>query len=498
MDDEISMSIRRSPTPSFSSDEDENKLLIDTPKRKRSRSKSRGRSRSRTPKSDRKRRRRRSSRSFSRDRRDRKKDELHQRKRKHKAESESEDEELDKIMKIVKKQLKEERRKKKTSRSPKVNKQVKIIRPGVDIVKSPSADTIYKPALPKNQVPRSEWYKNANQASPNVYNEVSKFLNNIRAISEKGSRRSRSQNGSDYEDHRSPDKSTDRRTGREMADELIIQAEKQKATILPNPGKEEILDRVDPNNMNHLTSDGEFLHITCHVDNSIRARIQRGEFVELEKLLLKPKHFLGTRDGEKVEMLNKEGKTFCSLSVNAEETVKIQNVRKWEQAFRVYATIYSQANPQRSAEIFQYINVITEAARKFSWDCVAYYDFTFRHMMHKKPNRSWAKPFLELWSVSMTEPLPRGIPGNGGHHSHQSKRKDWRDMCCWKFNKTSCPYGSRCKFEHRCTYCGSYSHPLPKCLRRQGRSDPREHRDHESRNKRNKQKSPKSEDKLRD
>ena len=143
-------------------------------------------------------------------------------------------------------------------------------------------------------------------------------------------------------------------------------------------------------------------------------------------------------------------------------------MRRWEQAFRIYATIYSQANPQRSSEIFQYMNTINHAARSFAWECVEYYDFTFRQMMARKPNRSWSKGFPELWTMAMTEPLSK--------NSGQTKKKDWRDNCCWKFNKGSCRLGPACRFEHKCTYCGSTTHPRIHCYRkpsgeRRGESD---------------------------
>ena len=489
---EISMNIGTPGTTELSSDEeDRQKKAVKrrTKERKsRSRSRSRGRSRTRYHKSRHSDRERSTSRAKeSRDK------ETKTRKRKRKRESDSEEEELHRLMCMVKRQLKQTRRKRKSkSKTNNISIQKRGI-PGVNVVKSPSEPSVYSPALKQNYVPRAERLNRERDLTmEDRHNEVAQFLSKMRLFPEKDSRSRDRKTDSDSDESptrghgSSSDAKEMRKTGRQLADELIIQAEKQKARILPNPGTEKILDRVDPNNMNHLESDGEFMHITCHIDDSLRARIQRGEFVELEKLLKKPKFFKGS-DSEKVEMINKEGKSFCSLSLNTEETVKITHVRKWEQAFRVYATIYSQANPAKASEIFQYINVITEAARKFVWDCVAYYDFTFRHMMHDKPNRSWAKPFPELWSISMTEPLFR--PGNGAvNQSSQNRpKRDWRDGCCWKFNKTSCPYGRRCRFEHRCTYCGSTNHPLSQCAKRSSKSERGEHREkRDSRSKRNK------------
>ena len=87
---------------------------------------------------------------------------------------------------------------------------------------------------------------------------------------------------------------------------------------------------------------------------------------------------------------------------------KITGVRKWEQAFRVYATIYCAANQRRSKEIWQYISVINTAAASYYWDNVYNYDITFRHLMAFNPNRSWAVTYNQMWNLSMKDPLPRG------------------------------------------------------------------------------------------
>ena len=101
-------------------------------------------------------------------------------------------------------------------------------------------------------------------------------------------------------------------------------------------------------------TDDKFFHLTCHVDANLKQKIQRGEFVELEKLLVKDKFRSNNNLGQRMELVNKGGETFI-MPVDRDN--KISNVRKWEQAFRIYAAIYSQANPQRSCEIWQYVYV---------------------------------------------------------------------------------------------------------------------------------------------
>ena len=81
-------------------------------------------------------------------------------------------------------------------------------------------------------------------------------------------------------------------------------------------------------------------------------------------------------------MIQKDGGTFL---VPAKRDTKINSFRRWEQAFRVYATIYFASHPKRAKEIWQYISVINTAASAFYWENVYNYDVTFRHLMVSIP-----------------------------------------------------------------------------------------------------------------
>ena len=339
------------------------------------------------------------------------------------------------------------------------------------VVKSPSEPTIYSPALSKNLIPRAEQLKMKEQVDKNDSASIVEFLKNMRLVAENRESNEREKQQKDHTTDTSAEEEEvqPKKDGKEIAADLILQAEKHKASILPSRGKgnEQILAKVDPNNMNHLTDDGEFLHITCHVEKATRIKIQRGEFVELAKLLLKPKNLKKVENGDKqrIDLISRDGRAYLE---EVDHSERITNVRKWEQAFRIYATIYSQANPERAAEIFQYINVINHAAKSYTWECVEYYDFMFRQMMESKPNRSWSKNFPELWTMAMTDPITKyHNQGKGG----VSKPKDWRDFCCWRFNKGHCKHGPRCRYDHKCTYCGSRSHPVTKCPRKAGNGE---------------------------
>ena len=93
------------------------------------------------------------------------------------------------------------------------------------------------------------------------------------------------------------------------ADDILIQAEQFKATLTAPKGKlsyeklrEEFLatDKVGLKPISqdiwflcNLDNDDEFFHVTCHIDPALQVRIQRGELVDLEKLLPKDKSING-------------------------------------------------------------------------------------------------------------------------------------------------------------------------------------------------------------
>ena len=76
-------------------------------------------------------------------------------------------------------------------------------------------------------------------------------------------------------------------------------------------------------------------------------------------------------------MYNREGLAY--LMSNADKDAPIINCfEKWEQAFQVYAGIYSRKNLHHASEIFQHMANIKEAVH---WDSVYAYDKQFRELI---------------------------------------------------------------------------------------------------------------------
>ena len=220
---------------------------------------------------------------------------------------------------------------------------------------------------------------------------------------------------------------------KQRTERLLAEAEKFKATIVQPTGMVNtmLLDKVSPqipSGLNNLVqgiqiigegvSDDDFFHLMCHLQPGLIHKIENGEYMELEKLLPKDKNSRSD-DKNRLEWVQHEGNTFLVSATNKNQ--KISSFCKWEQAFRIYATIYCGAHPQRAREIWQYITVINTASTAYYWDNVYNYDITFCHLMAFNPSRSWAITYNQMWNLSMHDPLPKNSRGsNFGAHTFNS------------------------------------------------------------------------------
>ena len=280
---------------------------------------------------------------------------------------------------------------------------------GRSMVKSPSDTTLYTPALSRNM---NRHYGLANERNvqknkEDAMHNISDFIAGIRleqsgqgvTPSEKDCLEAHTSgndggNVNTLPTPRGPqtvdeENAASMEEAKRIAEKMIIEAEQFKASVAPKPSKDnelvgnltlsQLIDKVKQGMLSD--TDDEFFHVTCHLDANLRSKIESGGFVDLEKLLPKTKHQV-FHDEKKFQFVYQNGETFFTPQ---EGENRISSVRKWEQAFRVYATVYCAAHPHRSAEIWQYVFTINKAAMTYSWDNVYYYDVTFRHLMEKYP-----------------------------------------------------------------------------------------------------------------
>ena len=138
------------------------------------------------------------------------------------------------------------------------------------------------------------------------------------ASSVQGSSESRDDSGSR---ERRAEQEERERAAKELADDVILQAEKFKAdATVPNKGKVTQMGKYD------YSLDDEFFHNTCHIDDTLVTKIQNGEFVDLEKLLAKALKTPFNDNDQRLDIVNKEGRPY--FIPYAEKEQKITNVRK--------------------------------------------------------------------------------------------------------------------------------------------------------------------------
>ena len=307
-----------------------------------------------------------------------------------------------------------------------MNKSPKVI----NVAKSPSDTTIYRPA-----------FKKVNESANDVIVKISNFLDGMRIATQQTDKQS---GNVGTKVTPTPKRSQKERAeqnpnARDEAEKVIIEAEQYRAGI-QKPSSEAINLELAKLLNRSLDDDDEFLHVTCHIDGNLKIKIECREYVDLEWLL--PKDPAGgggnidLQDENKVEIVAKGRHTYFKPVRDSQ----INGLRKWEQAFRVYAAIYTQANPERAGEIWQYMLEINVAASSYQWTNVTYYDVTFRQLMAFKPSRSWAKTYHQGWNLAMREPIEtnRTVTAGTSNQTFENSRstqnnggrRDWRDDCC--------------------------------------------------------------------
>ena len=386
---------------------------------------------------------------------------------------------------------------------------------GPSKIKSPSDTTIYAPALkqlgpaPRRLnlsdqpvIPGKDQIKSAIEDSESVDDLTTKIISFIEGIRMQGGgdrerQPSRASQHLELEDDEFDQKMEQ---AKRKSSKLVVDSERHRATVnvpqgesisnsgvtepgtsYPSPLDNSIHSKVKTKQAEWTQdTDDEFFHITCHIELAMREKIEAGGFVDLERLLPKPKGKPSANE-HKMDLVFQDGHSYF---VPASSENRINGIRRWEQAFRIYAAIYSQANPSRAAEIWQYVHVINTAASSYIWENVANYDYTFRQLMAQYPQQSWSKLYNQMWNLSLRDPIPKaGSSSNVGaamgsstksssqpNHQNQGKGKNSgkskKLRHCWAWNKGgSCKFGSRCEFINRCSYCKSTKHGLNTCAK---------------------------------
>ena len=250
---------------------------------------------------------------------------------------------------------------------------------------------------------------------------------------------------------------------------MLRKSENRKTKIFPKPGKQ-IDDMIalmqDGNKSFSAQMDEDYLVVGGHVDENMKGKIIRGEYVDFSKLI--PRDKILVEEDNRMELVVKDGKAFWASPTN--EVVTINNFNKWEQAFRIYANIYTSEYPNKSTELIQYNHVIHTISLAYVWDNVYAYDKEFRLHMSKHPARNWSVILQQAWSMKLRDRLYKAADyqQNGGttsksgsgsfNHNHRKGGEP-----CRHYNRGRCKFGATCKYKHRCSYCNKYGHGFINC-----------------------------------
>ena len=207
-------------------------------------------------------------------------------------------------------------------------------------IKSPS-DTIYAPGL--QRISQMETYNG------HMLDKISNFVESVHHEVTGGSQLPTMTHGETTQATQMAQFSQ-ADEARKEADKLILDAEHFRASVTAPTGSEQMV--FQENNANDLCggdfprtvcnpvmdNDDDFFHLTCHIEPNLRSKIERGDFVDLEKLLPRNKfpHRL-SREG-KLELVNKDGMTYFVPATDKDNS--INGIKRSDQAFRVYAAIY--------------------------------------------------------------------------------------------------------------------------------------------------------------
>ena len=372
---------------------------------------------------------------------------------------------------------------------------------GVSVIKSPSDTTIYAPAVARadneevagvvQQIQKEQSEVNSRTRNNNFENQLTQFLSSIRigtqqqqaiagtsGLDAQGKEPKGVSRHLDFDEQQRdlPEEPTMEEVQRK-ARNRVLEAEKYKAALENPRGMEFNFTQTNQNKIGGLEfpdapllDDDKFLEVTSHVDTATEERAQASKFLEFEKLLAKQnKAMFQNPNDSKGQVING-----VFIGPAEEKGVKISNVHIWERAFRIYMALYTKAHPTKAPEMVQYMHTIHHAATKYTWENVYYYDITFRRMMEKNPNRSWAKTFGQMWNMALCDPLPKhhqtnwNGSGNGAGQGQVGKRGN--KGICWRFNRGICNYKD-CKYPHRCTYCGGNNHGAFECYRKNKKSE---------------------------
>lgn len=214
-------------------------------------------------------------------------------------------------------------------------------------------------------------------------------------------------------------------------------------------------DNTMPSVLDEPTSRGESRSwVDDHLTAAVRTRVQNGEFVEMESMLL---GYGGISSSDGRPSKDGEDKRKVALTL-----------QQWQSAFHVYMSCVIEKHPEEARGLIKYIDNIQRLYDlKSDW---LGYDRRFRaHRASLPLVYPWEKLCSDLFLTSMAA-RPSGL------RTSSVKRVN----TCFDFNDGACARGTACPFHHKCRQCGSFRHGRLNCPSGR-RPVPRSHSDRDDR-----------------
>ena len=219
-----------------------------------------------------------------------------------------------------------------------------------------------------------------------------------------------------------------------------------------------------PGKVNISQIDEDYQMIDAHIDEGMKKKIQALEYVDLAKLLVKNGHYSRDDEGQRLEIINKNGQSFLS-PVSDRDNLSINTYNRWEQAFRIYSNIITSKFPGKATELLQYNHTIHMASTSYSWDNVYLYDKEFRYHISRHPYHSWSVILQQAWTMLLKDRIK--YDNNYQRNGQRSSGKGYggNKEICKHFNRGKCTFGLSCRYDHRCAMpkCGKFGHGAHIC-----------------------------------
>ena len=239
---------------------------------------------------------------------------------------------------------------------------------GIETIASPSESTIYKPAVEKAKT--SDRNSSSSEdldiddgneqvmSNNNLDVMIGKFLGRQRVALDEAERQQRlDQMMGQQQQHRPEDRQDNHNNMLRQVEEEAEQRARQASK-----GKDRAFEVSGKDNFPTWLFNEDFMVLAANLDESLTKKIEAGEYVNFAKLIQKDKLLI--EDETRLELVNRGGVSYWVPLVDR-DNVEINNIGKWDQAFRVFSKIYTRANPARGAELVEYSYIIHSAANIF-------------------------------------------------------------------------------------------------------------------------------------